>query len=48
MQKNDDLGLLSTVKRFSDDVGMQFGLDNSAKVTFRKGLQVKSKKNTLI
>ena len=39
MQKNeDDLeGLLSTVKRFYDDIEMQFGLDKCVKVTLRKG-----------
>ena len=37
--KNDDQlkGLLETVKRFSDDIGMEFGLDKCAKVTFKRG-----------
>ena len=44
MQKNDeDLGLLSPDKRFSDDIGRQFCLEKSAKITFRKGSLVKSK-----
>ena len=30
-------GLLSTVKQFSDDIGMKFKLDKCANVTFRKG-----------
>ena len=29
-------GLLDTVKHFSDDIGMQFGLDKCAKATFQK------------
>ena len=29
--------LLSTVKQFSDDIGMEFGLDKCAKATFLKG-----------
>ena len=43
--KNDDdlESLQSTVKRFSDDIGIQFGQNKCAKVTFRKGLLVKSK-----
>ena len=45
---DDDLeGLLSTVKRLSDDIMMQFGLDNCTKVTFRKVLIIKSKNITL-
>ena len=37
--KNDDeqTGLLKTIKYFSDDIGMEFGLDKCAKATFRKG-----------
>ena len=37
--KNDkeSEGLLSTVKQFSDDIGMEFGLDKCAKATFIKG-----------
>ena len=30
-------GLLQTVKKFSDNIGMKFGLEKSAKVTFLKG-----------
>ena len=30
-------GLLSTVKQFSDDIGMEFGLDKCAKASFVKG-----------
>ena len=35
-------GLLGTVKIFSDDIGMEFGLDKCAKVTFKKGRLVKT------
>lgn len=38
--KNNDhelTGLLNSVKWFSDDIGMDFGLDKCAKVTFKKG-----------
>ena len=45
--KNNDLEFLqSTVKIFSIDIGIQFDLDKCAKVTFRKGLVVKSKSIT--
>ena len=30
-------GLLDTVKHVSDDIGMQFGLDNCARATFTTG-----------
>lgn len=30
-------GLLNIVKCFSDDIGIDFGLDKCAKVTFKKG-----------
>ena len=30
-------GLLRTVKNFSDDIGMEFGLDKCAKATFKRG-----------
>ena len=30
-------GLLKTVKTFSDDIGMEFGLDKCAKETFKRG-----------
>ena len=29
--------LLCTVKKFSDDIGMEFGLDKCAKATFIRG-----------
>ena len=35
--------LLQTVKKFSDDVGMKFGLEKFAKVTFIKGRFEKSR-----
>ena len=35
-------GLLMTVKRFSDDIGMRFGLEKCAKATFRKGKLTKT------
>ena len=35
-------GLLGTVKTFSDDIGMEFGLDKCSKVTFKKGRQIVS------
>ena len=37
--KNDNEidGLLKTVKTFSDDIGMEFGLDKCAKATFHRG-----------
>ena len=37
--KNDQeqVGELKTVKRFSDDIGMGFGLEKSAKANFKKG-----------
>ena len=34
---NQQEGLLQTVKTFSDDICMQFGLDKCAKATFKKG-----------
>ena len=34
-------GLLDAVKHFSDDIGMQFGLDKCATATFTKGKVVK-------
>ena len=46
--KNDGLeGLLNTVKRFSYDIKMQFDLGKCTKVTFKKGLLLKSKNITL-
>ena len=37
--KNDQeqVGELKTVKRFSDDIGMGFGLEKCAKANFEKG-----------
>ena len=37
--KNDDeqTGLLKAIKSFSDDIGMEFGLEKCAKATFKKG-----------
>ena len=42
--KNDSEleGLLKIVKGFSDDIGMEFGLDKCAKATFKKGKLVSS------
>ena len=39
MGKNDKEldGFLCTVKKFSDDIGMEFGLDKYAKATFVRG-----------
>ena len=36
--------LLTTVKRFSDDIQMQFGLDTCAKASFKKGKLTKTTK----
>ena len=44
---NELTGLLDTVKKFSDDVGMQFGRDICAKVTYIKRKIAKAKKITL-
>ena len=33
---NELEGLLKTVKAFSDDIGMEFGLSKCAKATFKK------------
>ena len=38
---------LDTVKTFNDDIGMKFGLDKCAKVTFIKGKIVKTENITL-
>ena len=37
--KSDDeqTDLLKAIKSFSDDIGMEFGLDKCAKATFKKG-----------
>ena len=39
MGKNDKEldGFLCTVKKFSDDIGMEFGLDKCAKATLIRG-----------
>ena len=34
---NDLEGLLQTVKTFSDEISMSFGLDKCAKATFKRG-----------
>ena len=34
---NDPEGLLQTVKKFSDGIGMSFGLDKCTKATFKRG-----------
>ena len=33
-------GLISTVKKLSDDIQMEFGLDKCAKATFKRGKKV--------
>ena len=44
-KNNVDLkGLVSTVKRFGGDLGMQFGSEKCAKVTFKRGSLVDSRK----
>ena len=44
---DDDLeDLLSTLKYFGSDIGIQFGLKKCAKVTFKKGSLIKSNKIT--
>ena len=38
MENDDELtGLLSTIKSFSDDAGMEVGLDKYTKATFKRG-----------
>ena len=39
--------LLSSVERFSDDIGMQFDLDKCTKFPCKRGLLVKSKNITV-
>jgi len=34
---NELEGLLATAKEFSDDIGMTFGLEKCAKISFRRG-----------
>ena len=38
---NQQTGLLSIVKKFSDDIKMEFGLDKCAKASFKGGKLVK-------
>ena len=45
---NELTGLLDTVKKFSDDIGMQVGVDKCVKVTFIKGKIAKTENITLI
>ena len=46
---SDDLdGLFKSVKRFSDDIGVQFGLATWSNVSFNKSFLVKSKISLLI
>ena len=42
--KNDQQleGLLTTVKEFSNDICMEFGLDKCAKATFKRGKLISS------
>ena len=44
--KNDDeqTGLLRTIESFSDDIGMDFGLDKCVKVPFKRGRLADSSK----
>lgn len=44
---NELEGLLKTVKAFSDDIGMEFGLSKCAKATFKKG-KLKKTKNVVL
>ena len=44
---NEIEGLLRIVKGFSDDIGMEFGLDKCAKATFRKG-KLRKKDNIIL
>ena len=39
---NQQTGLLTTVKTFSDDIKMEFGLDKCAKATFKRGKLTKT------
>ena len=39
---NDLEGMLQTVKKFSDDIGMTFGQDKCAKASFKRGKLTKS------
>ena len=36
-KNNEQTGILNTVKKFSDDINMDFGLEKCAKATFIKG-----------
>ena len=40
-------GLISTVKKVSDDIQMEFGLDKCAKATFKRGKTVSAEGNLL-
>ena len=44
---NELEGLLKTVKAFSDDIGMEFGLSKCAKATFKKG-KLEQTKNVVL
>ena len=47
--KNDEEleGLLSAVKKFSDDIGLEFGSDKCAKATFIRGRIISTSKTKL-
>ena len=44
---NQQTGLLTTVKTFSDDIKMEFGLDKCAKATFKRGNLTKTNNTDL-
>ena len=46
-ESNDDEleGLIKTVKMFTDNIGMEFGLDKSAKTSFKRGKLIKTRYN---
>ena len=48
--KNDQeqVGELKSVKQFSDDIGMEFGLAKCAKASFKKGKLASSTGNIII
>ena len=39
---NQQAGLLTVVKKFSDDIRMEFGLEKCAKATFKRGKLTKT------
>ena len=39
---NQQTGLLTVVKKFSDDIRMEFGLEKCAKATFKRGKLTKT------